>query len=275
MTGVQRFTLADGAEVPYVEFGDPDGKPFVVVAGLSDGLMIMGRTAARFLPRMYKDFMKYRVLVPQRRVPVPMGFTTADMGDDLAEFLRGLGAVPANVLGISMGGMVSQQLAARHPDSVDHLILGVTVPYVTAELRGIIDEWERMANAGEWKAYHADALRKTYTGHMPLKYKVAPLFSRLMPRPTDLSRYEAQSEACRTHDARPVLKDIKAPTLVLSGRQDVLCRPELGQAMAAAIPNAHIVVLDRAGHGAFEERKADFDAACLAFMEDKPVPVTR
>ena len=262
----KRFELA-GGYIPYLELGDPEGRPLVIVPGLSDGLgSVEGKWVGRLTRMQWGSFTGFRTVVVSRRVPTPMGSTIADMADDVAGLLRGLGMAPAAVIGESMGGMIAQELAVRHPDVVGRLVLAVTVAYADDHLREVVDRWESLARQRRWKESARDAIAMTYTGGSPLLRAPLAWLLGLLPKPAELDRYFAHCEAVRRFDARALLKLITCPALVVGGEADILTRPEKVRELASGIPGSELVMLRRAGHAAVMQRKRQFHSAVTKFL---------
>jgi pimeloyl-ACP methyl ester carboxylesterase len=258
--------------MPFAEFGDPARPPLVVVPGIAEGLRPIGRAGAVLAAVFYRDLRAFRVLVTSRRVPALAGHTTEAMADDLAALLEATVAGPAIVHGISLGGFVAQHLAARHPHLVERLVLGSTVAHVDADIAGIVNRWERLAQEARWAEFQRDMIDSVYTGHRPARYRLIAAANRrgvrLMPGPLRVERFSAHCAAARRHDARPVLADIRCPTLVLGGADDLVTRPERMRELVDSIAGARLILFDRAGHGAFEQRKRDWDQAILEFAHE-------
>ncbi len=265
---LRRLRLDEDASLPFAEFGARTGSPLVIVPGIAEGLRPVGRVGAVLAAVFYGDFDAFRVIVPSRRVPMRMGVTTEQMADDLAALLETV-AGPAVVHGISMGGFIAQHLAVRHPHLVERLVLGATVAHVDANTASIVDRWERLARQARWAEFQRDMLETVYTGQMPRRYRLIAAANRrgirLMPGPLCSERFAAQCAAARRHDARMVLGQIRCPTLALGGTEDIVTRPDRMRELVEAIPGARLVLLHGAGHGAFEQRKPEWDAAVLEF----------
>ena len=99
----------------YLRFGT-GGKIMILLPGLGEALQSI-RGLALPMAFVYREFTKdFTVYMFARREPLTMGETTADMAEDLARAMEKLGITQADVVGVSMGGMIAQHLAIRHPE---------------------------------------------------------------------------------------------------------------------------------------------------------------
>jgi proline iminopeptidase len=187
------------------------------------------------------------------------------------------------VLGHSFGGMVALEYALRYPQSLSHLLLVDTCG----------DTWWVRENAPEILAKRGfrpavvETARRFYTGQiepqefMPSMRKLARAYYH---NPTPIlmvreiltvgmrtkSRPEAQifafSQLLKGWTVMDRLGEIHVPTLVLAGRDDFQFPSEHQATLAAAIPNAHLEIIERAGHNAPTERPAEVIQAVRRFM---------
>jgi len=175
--------------------------------------------------------------------------TFGALADAAADWITGLGTSAAHVVGISMGGMVAQYLAAWHPASVRSLTLLATSP------RFGIDGTQ----PDEWRAARLAALD---AGQEPVEFAERVLRSLAGPHITD-DAFEGQRAAMArvtgaalrrsidclvSHDTTELLADIRQPTLVAVGALDRETPPTYSQHLASHLPNAHLSVVDGAGH---------------------------
>lgn len=178
--------------------------------------------------------------------------TIAAMADDAAGLAAAAGWRRYHVFGASMGGMVAQELALRHPDAVDRLVLGVTNPggayagHVGAhEIRGL--DTAAMLQAADtrqddaWMRANPDTVRQA-------EQRFRATWDALEADPSALAAYQAQVDAARAHDTSDRLGAIAIPTLVFGGRYDGSCSPEVTGALAGRIPGARFELFE-AGHG--------------------------
>lgn len=269
MTAQLEWFACDGVRLPYVAQGDVRQRPMVVLPGLSDGLAPLSERRAReALPLRPRALAGRRLLIVSYRHPVEPGVTTADLAEDVAAFIRGTcDGAPVIVTGHSMGGMVAQHLAARHPGLVERLVLSATVPSADEQLRRIIGGWDELITAGRWRAFYRAAIDTSFTGSEALRRKVmlrlgsAPAMDHL------LDRHVALSQACREHDARPVLGDIAAPLLLLAGEHDPIAPPRRAEELADAVGGARLEVLEGVSHGFPEQLRRRYVGLVRAFLD--------
>jgi pimeloyl-ACP methyl ester carboxylesterase len=182
-------------------------------------------------------------------------YTLADMADDASGLLRVLELAPAHVIGASMGGMIAQSLAARHPDQVSSL---VSIMSTTGSL------WFGQPAFRVYPTFLARAPgeRDAFIAHMERVF--ATIGSQRLPRDPEDIRAIAAASYDRDHDWRgpmrqlaaiiasgdrtPELRGITAPTLVIHGSADPLVAPSGGRATKRAIPGAKLLVIKDMGH---------------------------
>ena len=173
--------------------------------------------------------------------------------DDAAGVLDHLGIEQANVFGISMGGMIAQEFALRHPQRVKSLILGCTNcggektllpqdPEVLNMLNNIADfDVEQAALAMTKVAVTPWFIQK----HMSTLLELNQFSSQ---HPTPKHGMINQMAAIQGHDTYERLPDISVPTLVVTGKEDGLVPPENSVTLAQRIPNADLTILSNASH---------------------------
>lgn len=248
----------------YIRFGD-GARILVMLPGLGDGLRSMKGTA---LPMafMYREFAKdFTVYAFSRKNALPTGYTTRDMARDQAEAMEQLGIECADILGVSMGGMIAQHLAIDYPEKVGKLILTVTSSRPNPILEESIDEWVSCATRGDHTALMDSNVRRIYSEDYYRKNKwMVPIMGKLT-KPKSYERFFVQADACLTHDAYDSLNHIKALTLVIGGEKDLSLGGDASREIAAAIPGAELRMYEQWGHGLYEEAK-DFNQVVLSFL---------
>ena len=113
----------ENSTLDYAVFGKGE-KPLVILPGLT---LRDVKGAGAGLALMYRLFARdYRVYVLDKKSDIPENCTVADLAEDTAAAMRVLGITEACVFGVSLGGMIAQELAVRYPHLVKKLVLGVT-----------------------------------------------------------------------------------------------------------------------------------------------------
>jgi len=184
--------------------------------------------------------------------------------------MEALGIERAHVLGVSMGGMIAQEIALNHPGRVRSLQLHCTLGRPDAYLRAQLTAGriQRRTLARE------EAMRAGYLWlFAPATYNERPEFVEIIlqnalanPYPMSLTGFERQCDAVQTHDALDRVAAIRCPTLVSVANQDILVPPRFTRALAERIPGAELRLIEDAAHGYFWERPDLFNAMCLKFL---------
>jgi pimeloyl-ACP methyl ester carboxylesterase len=248
-------------ELPFIRFGE-GSRTLVIFPPINDSLQDV-TNGARFYRWYYRHFAdEYTVYLVSRKRRLLSGYTTRDMAADYAKaFGRSIGS--AHVVGLSLGGLVAQHFAADHPEYVESLVIGVAARGLGTEGREIVRRWIDLARGGRWRELHAEMVVDMYTGiRRPLYEILARLLGGAMVRsPVAREDFIVSAEASLDHDATDRLGAIKSRTLVVGGAQDRLFPSSLQYDTAERIPGAALRLIEGVGHGAFDERKRDFDAA--------------
>jgi 3-oxoadipate enol-lactonase len=197
----------------------------------------------------------------------PGPYTLDDLVDDAARLIREWGRGPVIYVGLSMGGMVAQGLAIRHPELVRAIVLANTTARNPEAAKPI---WaERIATVeANGMAPLVDAtlerwLTASFRAAQPaLVESVRALLQRCDPR-----GYVACSHAVANVDWLDRLHTIRCPTLVIAGRHDAGTTPAMAQAIADRVPGAQQLELLEAAHLSVIEQPQHFAALVTAFLQ--------
>jgi pimeloyl-ACP methyl ester carboxylesterase len=229
-----------------------EGPPLLLLNGwTASGIMWPSTWLARLERR-------FRVIRPDNRgsgwsLNAPSPFTIADMADDGAAVLRACGARTATVAGLSMGGMIAQELAVRHPDRVTRLVIMGSRPPAPAHLptddgliRWIMAPPEgkplRAYFAGLWGAFTGPGFEASHTDLLE------ELVDQILLRPTPRALLLQQARAIAAWHGPNRLAAISAPTVIVHGVADPLMPVGNGMRLARLIPGATYVELRDVGH---------------------------
>ena len=251
-------------DMDYIRFGRGE-KVLILLPGLGDGLTTVKGTA---MPTalMYRIFSEeYTLYMFSRKNGLTTGYTTRDMARDQAEAMERLGIEKADVVGVSMGGMIAQHLAIDYPEKVGKLVLTVTSARANPLLTESVEEWIALAKADDAAGFMDSNLRRIYSDEYYQKNKwMAPIVGNLT-KPKSYERFFIQAQACLTHDAYGQLHRIQAPTLIIGGEKDIALGADASRELAGVIPGATLRMYEQWGHGLYEEAK-DFKQTVLKFL---------
>jgi 3-oxoadipate enol-lactonase len=183
-------------------------------------------------------------------------WTMATMADDVAAVLDAENVAEAIVVGISMGGMIAQNVALRHPDRVKGLLLLATTP---GFFFGALPEVRAMARLLSLPFGGKRASRNLVRLLLPeSKWERARDIFKDWPRamrddPTTAATFLAHLFASSTHLTGLRLKQIRCKTIIVAGELDSLIPPANARALARGIPAAELEIIPDTGHAVFAE----------------------
>src|SRR3954453_10592893 len=267
----QFVRVSDEIELCYETFGDPSDPTALMIMGpatqmiagpdeMCEQLAARGFHVVRFDNRDAGRSTHVKGRPPKLRELLlrskkPARYRLSDMAGDAAGLLRALDLAPAHVIGASMGGMIAQTVAARHPG----LVLSLT---------SIMSNTGSLVTGRPGFSVYPLFLERPRGGRDAAIERTMKVFkligSRNLPRDDDLIRDMAERSYDRDHD--PVapgrqlaaiiasgnrlkeIRRIKAPTLVIHGDEDKMVGKSGGRANARALPGAKLMIVKGMGH---------------------------
>lgn len=260
----RHVTLPNGIRLAYVELGDPDGPPLLLLHGYTD--------SSRVWTILAPYLADHRILIPDQRghgaSDAPQCcYAMSDFADDARLFLDALDVEQAAVVGHSMGSMVAQVLAAEHPRRVTRLVLVGSTALPALDRQSWM--WTNIMALSDPIASNTDFLRQWGPDSSP-----TPVDPRLA------AFYEPEIAATPRHVWRSVLRelleipigryapDIEAPVLILSGGRDEIFPAEHHDSLIAAYPAAEARVFADLGHNLVLERPEEVGPVLAGFLRN-------
>jgi 3-oxoadipate enol-lactonase len=240
----------EGLDLHYEERGS--GRPLLLIAGIpaiaSDWAPLAERLGAS------RRVIAYDNRGSGRSAVTPGPYTTAQLAADGVGLLGALGIGRADVFGMSLGGMIAQEMALGWPERVDHLLLGCTHCGVRHAARMPRETGLAFAmETGDW------ALRMRTLAPFAFASGVDPgLVRGFVEKKSgdiqDPDGYAAQIAAALSHDAYDRLPSIAAPTLILTGDDDRVIPASSSDVLHERIPDSILYTIRGAGHLFFVEQ---------------------
>jgi pimeloyl-ACP methyl ester carboxylesterase len=257
----------NGTELAYEIRGT--GEPLVMIHGAQGDQTMFSGLASAYATH-------FRVLTFDQRgsglsEKPDTDYSIAMLADDTATLMDHAGYTAAHVIGVSMGGMIAQEFALRHPHKVRSLVLGCTT---AGGPKAIRMGGEALASAYSTDAMSAEkrgralaeaAFTKGYIERHP--ELIPAMIEARRQRPIDPVALAHRMRAALAHDTYDRLSRISCPTLVITGKDDLLISWENSRMLAQRIPGAELIVLEPAGHCFWLEQPEQASAAILRFLQ--------
>jgi len=264
-------TKANGLELAYEQIGNPGNPPVLLIMGLGSQMISWPDGFCEQLAERGFHLTRYDNRDSGRSTHLTDAGTpdieafirgeeqeppylVADMADDAAGILEALSLSPAHVVGVSMGGMIAQSLAIQHPRDVRSLTSIMSTPSIalgapTDEALAVL-----VAPPAMSKEDYIEQSVRTFAAIGSPGFPFDEKWQRMIAAesydrdPDPSGRARQLLAVISSPDRTPGLNHLDVPTLVIHGKEDPLCRPEAGEATAAAIPGAELVLEEGMGH---------------------------
>jgi pimeloyl-ACP methyl ester carboxylesterase len=216
----------------------------------------------------------YRCLAPDNRDVgqsdyVAAAYTVRQLADEYLEFLDRLSVSAAHIVGLSLGGMIAQELALAAPQRVHSLVLVNTLARTDDWFAGTLRAFELIRRQVPDTPAFFEAILSWWVSHRFFEGSERCTWLRWLlhqtPHSQRLDGFLRQLEAIRGHDTLDRLAGIACPTLILSGEDDGVMPPRYARQLAERLPHAELVVIPEVGHAlpfeapaAFRTHLADF-----------------
>lgn len=262
------FVRVNDVRLFYQDLGDRDAPAIVLIMGWGGD-----HTAWAFQLQPFSK--EHRVITLDNRgagqsEQPDIPYTVSGMADDTVGLMDALGIEKAHLCGASMGGMIAQEIALRHPERA--LTLGLHGSLARPDGWGalVVESLLRARERGNREEF-ARALLPWLLSRRTVNDR--PDFVQLMirraldnPFPPSVAGLKRQAEAVAGHDTLGRLTGIRAPTLITVGAEDIWVPPSFSREIQSRIEGAEMVIIAGAGHAHFLEQPEAFNDACLTFL---------
>jgi pimeloyl-ACP methyl ester carboxylesterase len=196
-------------------------------------------------------------------------YSIRQMAEDSIGLLDHMAISSARVVGVSMGGLIAQEMAIEFPKRIRKLVL-LSTHYGTGYWEVTQSLWERLLSVSTRTIEEVidENLRLAFTQEFYLKHWkiINRIVKILCVNPQPAYAFMRQFEAAKKFDAKERVWKISAPTLVLSGTEDQIVPIELARRLAKQIPNSRFYEIKRASHLAFIEKADEVNQRILYFL---------
>jgi len=253
---LRRIKAGDGTKLAVHALGE--GPPLLLIPGLGTDHHAFVWNVAELAERFECLVLDQRGVGLSEATPGP--YTMELLADDAASVLRQLTPSGAFVFGVSMGGMVAQHLAIRHPRLVELLVLGCTGPGGRMAVRADPEVTRRLlgADAKDPASAYRMACSVLYEAGWAATHPevIEDAVEWRSSHPVRPGVFQAHWQAIRHHDSGALLGQITAPTLILQGTADVVMLPGNAEALRGGIGGSDLAWLEGRGHMFFQEDPA-------------------
>lgn len=267
-------TATDGALIGYDTYGKRDGIPLLMIQGL-------GSDSRGWALQRLAMGRRYRCLAIDNRgvgasTNAPHPFSLEQMAQDAVSVLDAEGVETAHVMGASMGGAIAQIIAVRHGERVRGLVLACTSCRHHEWRRELLADWATAVRTRGMSALSDEGLRWLIGPRVHRRFGPwINLLGRVLMQ-GEPEHFAAQVDAILSldDDVRFELHEVKAPTLVITGSQDMLTPFGDAEELAEMIPGARLRELRGAAHGLMVEQPNAYNSAVLEFLREVDVRLT-
>ena len=250
-----------GGRMLCISFGKGE-RPLVAIPGLRMTEMAGTGAVASLYYRIFAE--DYTVYLFDRKDPAAENCTIRDFADDIAAAMEQLHIWDADMIGVSQGGMIAQELAINYPELVHRLALGVTLCRSNETVRAAVTEWIAMAERGDMAAAARDYAERASSEKTLRRNRAFLPFALKLQKMVPAERFLTLTKACLSCDTYDRLDRIQCPVLVLGGAQDRVVSGAASLEIAEKLGCEYYLYPDQS-HEAYNEAK-DFNKRIYDFF---------
>lgn len=242
-------------------------KTLVILPGLSVQ-SVMG--AADAIAQAYQSLTdRFTIYVFDRRSELPETYSIREMARDTVEAMKALGLKKVCLFGASQGGMMALVIAIEFPELVARMVLGSSSAHVREEQYRVIENWIRLAKAGDREGLYLSFGRELYPPAMFEQYREILLAAADTVSEEELARFVILAEGTKGFDVVNELGKIQCPVLAIGVFEDSVLDSDATMEIAEKLddsPSFQLYMYTGYGHAAFDTAP-DYRQRILRFFE--------
>lgn len=254
--------------IPFTRRGT--GGPLLVIQGLSATQRFWGTKFLAELEQRF-DVVTYDHRGVDKSPQREGGFSVADLARDAAEIIGAQGWRSAGIFGVSMGGMVAQELALVRPEVVKYLVLGCTRANGGSFGRPgdvVTERWVSAYVHGDEEATRRNMFKLSFSAHFTERTDAWATYLEMTRIKVDSVTSVRQISAVREFDVRERLANLNVPVMVMHGDEDEMVPYDEGIEIARRIRRARFETIPDTGHFFWIERPSWTAKTLKAFATD-------
>jgi len=259
-----KILLPGNLNLNYLKSGR--GDPVVLIHGMgSDHTVWEG-----LVPLLRKDYKTIAVDLRghghSSKTPGP--YTIELFAEDISLFLKSLNIEQAHFMGHSMGGLVLQELAVKNPERFKSLTLISSFTYIDPPLKDVLINLKNIITEEGYKSFFDACLNLANTPEFIKENR--ELFSKIRDENTiicSISSIIDTINACLDVNLADSIKNIRTPTLVIAGDEDVFTPIYHGMKIRESIPNSKMEIIEGGGHNLLVEKPVETYSVIKRFLD--------
>lgn len=257
----QIVKLPNGIDMAYIDVGNSNGKPPLLVHGYTDTSRAWSNVAPFFKDR--------RIIAIDLRghggtTAPECCYTMMEFSNDVSLFITEMKLGKVDVAGHSLGTMVSQTLAATHPEQVNKLVLLAGSAMGASKTGGWL--WDNVMALSDPIDPESKFMNDWFSRPKPLEPPELDTYGKQEAAKIPVRVWRGILLANTMSDLSTIDALIKAPTLIVAGEKDGLISNDKSEALKNAIANSEYHVVKNAGHGLFKEYPKDVAGMVTEFL---------
>ena len=246
---IQTLTTPHG-EMQYFRFGNPEGKPYVILPGLSlKSVMGAADAVAGAYALLAEDYDMYLF---DRITEYPDDYDIYGMAEDTIAAFEQLGLKDISVIGVSQGGMIAQIIAVQKPELISHLILCSTSPYIASGNSEAFAEWKAFAEKKDAAGLVESFGRYVYTPEFFEQFKDAILAQAEGVTDDEFRNFLISLNGMKDFDIRDQLGAVTCPAFVLGAGEDRVLGVQASRDLMDLL-HCDGYIYEGKGHGVYDE----------------------